>query len=167
MTTYYNYIPATLNPDMREAEFYEDYKGIIPPNFYYEGFDLSCSNDPIYLWNAHSVLVHRENHVVKYSENVFLDLLLEDEDGGTSWFDGRTANLIDIDESAIVDTSPSNEYFIEDYDLEKSIKRRFKVTLEETSDMDDHDYCELKNCFGEKLNTSTAVNITNNTNNIN
>lgn len=160
MTTYYSYIPSALNPDMQEAAFYKNDKGIVPPNFYYEGFDLSCEKDPIYVWNAHSVLVHRENHVVNYSENVFLDLLLEDEDGGTSWFDGRAANIIDIDESAVVDTRPSNEYFIEDYDLEKSVKRRFKVTLEETTDMDDHDHCFLKNRFGEKLNTYTAVDIT-------
>lgn len=143
MPTYYNFISDKLNLDIKNSDFYEDERGITPPNFYYEGYDMSLKEDPFAVWNQHSVLVHNDKHIVKYSEDTFLDLLLENEDGSTSWFDGRACTVIDIDEDRVVDVRPSNQYYIEDYDLEKSVKRIYKVTLEETLEMSEFDYANL------------------------
>lgn len=149
MTNYYSLISDKLNLDMKDSEFYLDESGITPPDFYYEGCDMSLKGEPFAVWNQHSVLVHNDKHIVKYREDTFLDLLLENEDGSTSWFDSRACTLIDIDESKVVDVRPSNQYYIEDYDFEKSVKRRYKVILEETLTMDIHDHNCIKNCFGE------------------
>ena len=110
---------------------------------------MSLKGDPFAVWNYHTVFIQTDKHIVKYSEDTFLDLLLENEDDSTSWFDGRAANIIGIDESKVVDVRPSNEYYIEDYDLEKSVKRRYKVILEETLDMDEHDHHILENSLKE------------------
>ena len=152
MPTYYSYISEKLNMDMKNSDFYEDESGITPPHFYYEGFDMSFKEDPFDVWNTHSVFVHSDNHIVKYKEDIFLDLLLENEDGSTSWFDGRNCQVIDIDESRVVDIKPSNQYYIEDYDLEKSVKRIYKVILEETSEMDECDHNFLANTISNENN---------------
>ena len=152
MPNFYSFISDKLNLNMKDSEFYLDDNGITPPSFYYEGSDMSLKEDPLSVWNTHSVCVRRDNHIVKYCEDVFLDLLLENEDGSTSWFDSRACTLIDIDESKVVDVCPSNQYYIEDYDLEKSVKRRYKVILEETLAMDIHDHNCMKNYFGESKN---------------
>lgn len=144
MPTYYSYISDKLNLDMKDSDFFEDESGITPPHFYYEGSDLSIKEDPFTVWNQHSIFVHNDKHIVKYREDTFLELLLEKEDGSTSWFDGRACTVIDIDEDRVVDVRPSNQYYIEDYDLEKSVKRSYKVILEEISKMDEYDYSSLK-----------------------
>lgn len=151
MPTYYSFISDKLNLDMKDLDFYyEADTGITPPDFYYEGMDQSCERNPLYTWNTHSVCVHKDNHIINYCEDVFLDLLLENEDGSTSWFDGRAANIIDIDESKVVEVRPANQYYIEDYDLEKSVKRRYKVALEETSEMSEFDYKNFTNTILSK-----------------
>lgn len=149
MPNYYSFISDKLKLDMKDPEFYLNDSGITPPDFYYEGGDMSLKGDPFAVWNYHTVFIQTDKHIVKYSEDTFLDLLLENEDDSTSWFDGRAANIIGIDESKVVDVRPSNEYYIEDYDLEKSVKRRYKVILEETLDMDEHDHHILENSFKE------------------
>lgn len=140
MPNYYSLISDKLNLNMEYSEFYLDDSGITPPNFYYEGCDMSLKEDPFAVWNQHSVFVHNNKHIVKYSEDTFLDLLLENEDGSTSLLDSRVCTVIDIDEDRVVDIHPSNQYYIEDYDLEKSVKRKYKVILEETSEMNEFDH---------------------------
>lgn len=147
MPTYYSYISEKLNMDMKDSDFYEDESGITSPCFYYEGFDMSLKEGPFDMWNTHSVFMHRDNHIVKYREDTFLDLLLENDDGSTSWFDGRNCQVIEIDESKVVDIKPSNQYYIEDYDLEKSVKRIYKVTLEETLEIDEFEHEHIINEF--------------------
>ncbi len=147
MPSYYSFISDKLNLNMKDSEFYLAERGITPPNFYYEGCDMSLQEDPFAVWNQHSVLVHNDKHIVKFTEDTFLDLLLENEDGSTSWFDGRSCTVIDIDEDRIIDVRPSNQYYIEDYDLEKSVKRKYKVILEETSEMDEFDH----KCFANTI----------------
>ena len=152
MPSFYSFISDKLNLNMKDSEFYLDDSGITPPSFYYEGSDMSLKEDPLSVWNTHSVCVRRDNHIVKYCEDVFLDLLLENDDGTTSWLDGRSGHIIEIDEDKVVDVRLSNQYYIEDYDLEKSAKRRYKVVLEEFSEMDEFEHQYFANTILNKDN---------------
>lgn len=152
MTNHYSLISDKLNLDMKDSEFYLDESGITPPDFYYEGRDMSFKEDPLAFWTQHSVFVHNDKHIVKYAEDTFLELLLENDDGTTSWFDGRSCTVMDVDEDRVVDIRPSNEYYVEDYDLEKSVKRKYKVILEETLEMDEFDHDFIANTISNENN---------------
>ena len=62
MTNYYSLISDKLNLDMKDSEFYLDESGITPPDFYYEGCDMSLKGEPFAVWNQHSVLVHNDKY---------------------------------------------------------------------------------------------------------
>lgn len=140
MPNYYNYISGKLNFDLKKSDFFEDEIGITAPDFYYEGYGNLVNEAPSAVWGTHSVFVHNNNHVVKYRNDTFPEFLFKKEDGSTSLFDSRVCTVIDIDEDRVVDIHPSNQYYIEDYDLEKSVKRKYKVILEETSEMNEFDH---------------------------
>ena len=152
MPNYYSFISDKLNLDMENSEFYLDERGITPPNFFYEGCDMSLKEDPFSAWNQYSVLVHNDKHIVAYREDTFLELLLKNEDGSTFWFDGRDCTVMDVDEDRVVDVRTSNQYYVEDYDLEKSMKRSYKVILEETSEKDEFDHRYFANTILNKNN---------------
>lgn len=143
-----DYFTAPLKPDMEKADFIEDEIMVEVPSFYYDGSTYSYDDQELpYVWDTDSIFVRRGNHIVKYTEFVYYEWLLKDEDGSTSWIDGRMAFVVDVDEDRVIDVRPANEYIVEDYDLEKSVKRTYKVTLEQTSEMSSFDHSNLDNQF--------------------
>lgn len=150
-----DYFTAPLKPDMEKADFIEDEIMVEVPSFYYDGSIRSYDDHELpYVWDTDTILMRRGNYVVKYTETSYYEWLFENEDGSTSWIDGRAAFVIDIDEERVIDVRPAKEYIVEDYDVEKSVKRKYKVTLEETSEMDSWDHLQLKTTIGTNNKTT-------------
>ena len=91
-----------------------------------------------------SVIMVKDNRAVKYTEVDYYDVLLTDVDGRTEWVDGVVADIMgwEIEDAADIRTAKS--YWVEEFDWNKSEKRRYKVILEETSKLEEYDARYLK-----------------------
>ena len=86
--------PEVENED-RDPLFDGEYPFPIPKVFLYGSGEVYnyqyCFN-----WDDDSVIVVRNNHVVKYTRSNFLELLARNEAGEIVWIDGRNAPYLKI-----------------------------------------------------------------------
>ena len=69
---------------------------------------------------------------------------MQDENGEKNWFVGKYEFLTEEDLKYISEIRPIKSYTIEEFDWNKSEKRRYKVILEETSKLEDYEEGYLK-----------------------
>ncbi len=147
MRNYY-YGLVSMKADMNKVDYIcDDERSFEIPKVYFNGTGEE-NDETVFSWGDESVLVVKDKQVIKYTESVFSKILLKDEDGKTDWLDGRIADILGVDIDDAEDVCISKEYQIEEYDFEKSIKRRYKVVLDETLDIDGDDIREIKNFIG-------------------
>lgn len=120
------------------------------PEIYYTGFADPNEAKPMFGWGVDSVFVKRGNHIVKYEEISQYDVLLKADNGECEWQNGKVSEILGFSANEVVDFRPAKEYRIEEYDLEKSLIKRYKVTLEETSEMSEFDYKNFTNTILSK-----------------
>jgi len=75
----------------------------------------------------------RGNIVTKYTKQRFLEILAEDEDGNMVWMDV----MIAPDSNQWKETRSGVKICVEEYDMETLEKRKYKVTLDETTPLND------------------------------
>lgn len=126
---------------------------------YYECMNEESEDDDATAldWKMDSVLVVRNKQVVKYMKSTFSELLLKDDNGEYDWVDGRVARILGVGTDDADDVRAANEYRIEEYDLENSLKRRYKVVLEGTYNMGEYELKEIKEIADKGNNNLTYL----------
>lgn len=148
---YYNGL-VPMKPEMKNVDLVceDDECSFEVPEVYFEGTSETHEQESMFNCDTDSVLVHKGKRIVKYTESTFFEILLIDEKDETNWLDGRLANILGADVNDVEEVRPTNEYRIEEYDLEKSLKRRYKVILEETLDIDEYEQCNIEKILKEE-----------------
>ena len=134
-------------PEMldRDPMFEEGYPHKVP-KVYLEGHGEAYFPQYCFDWDDDSVVVVRDRHVVKYTRSSFVELLAKNESGEIVWMDGRCAPYSDCwDGEYLNEYRGGQEYTIEEYDLDSCKKRKYKIVLDEESEMNAHDYSSLSN----------------------
>ena len=141
-----------MKPNMEKASLFVEgeFSPEIPVVFC-SGF-TDVYDEPIFNWVNDSIVVKRGNKIVEYSDSTYYDVLFENENEESSWIDGRVSNITGVDADKVVDVRERKEYKVVEYDLEKSLKRKYKVILEETSDMSEYDCGVFAHYFIEENN---------------
>lgn len=138
-----------MKPDdsVSRNEFEEYPFGI--PKIILDGFyEYYCPPKDVFSWGEDSVIVIKENIVSKYNKILFTELLVKNKDGNTVWIDSRDVPFDGSFKYAdIVDQRGAEEFTIEEYDLEKSEKKKYKVMLEETIPMEKWEIDEYSKKF--------------------
>ena len=145
-----------MKPKFEESECYDfmEYEGYpyAIPNVYLDG----CGEE-YYLpdgrgWEDDSIVWVRGGKVVQYTKSKFLETRARGDNDECIWLDARrVSDQSDFAVEYLNEYREANEYRIEEYDLEKSEKKKYKVLLEETSSMDESDRFRLKNFVDAKL----------------
>ena len=116
------------------------------PKVYLEGLGEVYCPQNCFDWDDDSVIVVRDRYVVKYTRSSFVELLAKNEAGEIVWMDGRRAPYSDCwDGEYLNEYRGGREYTMEEYDLETSKRRKYKMLLEEESELDAGDYRSLSN----------------------
>lgn len=136
----YGVVP--MIPDMKKANIEcddDDNTLFKVPQMLFNGRRDICEEEPAYNWDLDSVFIIKDKCVVKYTESTTYEVLAKDIDGKLEWLDGKVAEIMGFDIKGYEDIRVAKAYSIEKYDLEKSEKSKYKITLEETSKMSDYD----------------------------
>ena len=115
------------------------------PKVYLEGYTEQYYPQVVFDWSNDSVVLVRDKRVLRYTRSSFVELLAKDEEGNIVWMDGRNAPYSDCWSGEYLDEERgATEYSIEEYNLEQSEKKIYKMILEKTSKMTNHDRSCLK-----------------------
>ena len=160
MSNFYRSCSVPMKAEMKKAGIAildENMDSFELPSIYYDGCNFAYDEEFMFDWAADSVLVKRAGRIIKYSEITSYDVLLKDEDSESTWYKGAAAEIWGATKDDVIDFRPTKEYTIEEYDLEKALKYRYKVTLEETSEMDEFDRLVCEKYFIEENEDSNII----------
>ena len=121
------------------GEFYDYNMSYQMPEVYFECEGEVADSESAFEWNNDSLVVVKDNCIVKFTDSKFCDVLVKDAEGKSEWLECRLADIYGLDEEDVEDFVARKRYTIEEYDLEKREKRRYQVVLEETIKMDHAD----------------------------
>lgn len=144
-TEYCGTVP--MIPEFEKMDFFsgdDDVTSLDVPKIYFDGVRELYAEDYMYDWILDSVIMVKDDHIVKFTESTCNEMLLKDEDGESVWVDGVMAQIVGADVTEREDLRVLREYWVEVYDLKKGEKKRSKVVFEESSPMDEHDFIMLK-----------------------
>ena len=146
-----------MKPEMKKKDFVSDdeFSYQMPKTYFWcagEVYDQATA----FTWSDDSLLVVKDNCVVKYSESKFHDVLVVDEEGKKGWLENREAELYGFTNENIEDNIERKRYVVEEYDLEKLEKRTYQVVLETISPMNDLDEYYIQ----KAINTNKEINNT-------
>lgn len=146
---YYNGL-VPMKPEMEKLDYIcEGECSFKVPKIYFDGAGETCT-DSMFNWETDSVIVIKGSRVIKYAATTFSEVLLKAEKDESVWLNGGLADILGADVNDVEEVRPTNEYRIEEYDLEKSLKRRYKVILEETLDIDEYEQCNIEKILKEE-----------------
>ena len=120
------------------------------PRIYYEGVRDVDEEDSCFSWTTDSVAVVRGNHILKYTESTTYEVHMKGDRGESVWLNGAVAAIQGIDVDGRDDIRVSKEYWVEEYDLEKSEKRKYSVSLASISAMDKCDFYNIKSFLNDE-----------------
>ena len=118
------------------------------PKVYLEGF-YEDSTDFLMSFDAESIIFVRGKRVVEYTDVSSQEALGKDENGHEAWLDGYEYSR--TKEEAYPETRVVHEYRIEEYDIDKMEKKRYKVVLEDVLPIDVYTSAMLEELVGEKV----------------
>lgn len=129
-----------MNPEVENENRYPMFDDGYPysiPKVYIQGCGEVYNRQYAFNWDDDSVVEVRGKQLIKYTKTNFLELLAKDEKGEIVWVDCRSAPYSECwDGEYLDDVRVASEYSVEEYDFDKLEKRRYKVTLDETSKFD-------------------------------
>ena len=136
-----------MNPEIEESERNPMFGGGYPhkmPQVYLEGEGEMHDHEYGFNRDDDSVVVVRDKRVMKYTLSTFIELLAKNEEGETVWMDGRCAPYSNCWEGEYLNEyREGQEYTVEEYNLETNKKTKYKVILNEESELDIWDYHSL------------------------
>ena len=133
------------------------------PKVYLYGCGEAYNPKYLFSWDNDSVVLVRDKHVLKYTRTSFMELLAKNEEGEIVWIDGRRAPYSDCWNGKYLDqTRPAYEYTITEYDLDGMKRRKYKVSLEEETCMDNWDlrllsYYDVKETIDSRFEIKDGV----------
>ncbi len=144
MNNYFNG-SVPMRPEIEKKDFVSD--GDISyqvPKVYFgctgEKGDLPSVLD----WSDEFLLVVRDSLIMKYTESTFCETLVKETDENKKWMPATCAAASGCKDENVKGVAERKLYTVEEYDFDKFEKRKYKVVFEETSSIDDFDYCMLK-----------------------
>ena len=140
-----------MRPEIEKGDFFfeDDLYNKVPEIYFEYRGDLDDPHSG-FEFEDNSVIVVKGEHVIKYTEVNYYDVLVRNENGEPEWINGMVADICGVDEELIEDTHEVKEYRLEEYDLTKGEKRKFKIVLEETSEIDVFDRRSLDDVLGRE-----------------
>ena len=148
-----------MKPKLEKRHFFsgdDDFTYRVP-QVYFECQGEINHSERTFDYQFDSVIMVKDNRAVKYTEIDHYEVLLTDVDGRTDWVDGQVADIMGWDLQYASDIRTAKSYWVEEFDWNKSEKRRYKVILEETSKLEEYDKGYLKSvidrdsmCVGEE-----------------
>ena len=111
------------------------------------GFDCAgevYESESAFAWHEDSLFMMKENRIVKFTEYNSHNVLLTDLDGQTNWVEGRLADCMGFLVEDTDEVQNTRSYWIEEYDLDKLEKRKYKVTLDSSSAIEWQDEYSIK-----------------------
>ena len=154
-SSYYGSVP--MKPEIEKRDFFsgdDDFTYQVPQVYFAcegEIYDSASVKE----WGDDFVVVVKGKHIVKYTESNFHELLMPLENGKDEWIPGKFADICGDWECAS-ETRKARSYSIEEYDLDKSEKKTYRVILEETSKITSHDEAFLKAAINNGDNYDSA-----------
>lgn len=146
-----------MKPEMEKRDFYCDDEISYPvPKIFYECNGEIYDSWSMEAWNDDSVIMVGDKRMVKYTETNFYDVRYTYEDIKDEWYEGRYADFLCYPDEDIAEVRETKRYSVEEYDLASGKKRKYKVVLEEVSDMDDWDNNYVKRLLREECMTEDA-----------
>jgi hypothetical protein len=102
-----------------------------------------------FTWADDSVVLVRENNIVKYTQSHSTELLAENEKGEIVWIDGRSAPYSDCwDGKYLGERREATKYKVEVFDINTSKKITYNVTESKTEEFTECDKYDLVNYAG-------------------
>ena len=148
---------VTMIPEIEKSEYVgEDEITYKIPKFAFGCTGEVNESTPALNWSEDSVFVMKDNRIVKYTEYNTHKVYLTDDEGHSEWLEGRAADIIGFEVSDTDETVKEKSYWIEEDDLEKSEKRKYKVTLEECTTIDYSREYQLERIV-DKLRESNGI----------
>ena len=135
-----------MKPEFEKRDFFsgdDDFTYRVP-HVYFECQGDVDHSQKVFDYCGDSVIMVKDNRAVRYTEFDYHELLMTDLDGKTEWVDGRLADIMGWDIEDASDTRKAKSYWIEEFDLNNSVKRKYKVTLESTSKLEEYEEGSLK-----------------------
>lgn len=150
MSNYYNG-SVPMKPEMEKKDFVcEDDVCYQVPQVYFGCTGEVYNNTSAFDWNNEFVLVVRGNIILKYTESTYCEVHVKDSDGKDNWMTGPLAEFSGYDSEDVEDVIERKLYTIEELDFDKFEKRKYKVVFEETSTINDSDYCTFKHYVSDE-----------------
>lgn len=143
-TWYEGFVP--MRAEMEKREFYsgdDDFSYKIPKICFECSGETDISNKA-FDWSDNSIIVEEGNCTVKYVNCTHHELLMTDLDGKTDWVNGVLASCMGWDVDDVTETQIVQTRWVEEYDWEKSVKRKYKLVLEEVSAIEKYDRIHIK-----------------------
>lgn len=137
-------------PDMDNVDlfFHDEGDEIFEiPKMHYDGVVDINDEKPMYDYKEDIITLKRGDCIVEHKQFSNFDVLVKDENGQPIWLNGMEANMCGYSADEVIDYRPAKTYWLTEYDLEKSEKKQYKVTLEETLEMDMWDHKRLSDRF--------------------
>ena len=132
-----------MKPEMDKMDFFGEYIdydiSYQMPKIYFECAGDTYDSKSSLEWSDNSLIVVKDNCIVKYTESKFSDVLVKDVDGKSDWLECRVANVYGFEEEDVEDSVERKRYTVEEYDLDKSEKRSYSVILKTSSQLNDID----------------------------
>ena len=128
---------VSMKPEMEKKHYICDDETAYPiPMVAFECAGETSENPSGFDWSQDSVIMYRNNRIIKFTEYISNDVIVVDENGEKVCMEGRTADFCGWQISDVMDSTQTKRYQIEEYDLDKSEKRKYKITLEDSSPLD-------------------------------
>ena len=143
----------TLQEEDYDPMLYEEYPHSMP-HVYLEGWIEMYG--PL---SEDAVVLARDKQIIKYIKSERREFLAETEAGETIWVSGSTEYGEDcLNWRYLGNSRTTCEYAVEEYDIGTSKKRRYKVVLDEESEMTSIDYYLLSHSVdGETLGSHFEI----------
>ena len=129
-----------VEEEKHEYDYGDEGYPLREPTVYLEGVVEEYYPQTVFSWSDDSVVVVRENRVIRYTRSSFTELLAKNEKGDIVWMDGRNAPYSSCwDGEYLDDERHGEEFTIHTYDLSTMKKQSYTAVLQKEEDMDNDD----------------------------
>ena len=131
-----------MRPEVEKSDFVGDDEVTYQmPTIGFECVGEVYDSESAFAWHEDSLFMMKDNRIVKFTEYNSHDVLLTDLQGQTKWIEGRLADCMGFWVENTDEFQKTRSYWIEEYDLDKLEKRKYKVILDSSSPIEwQHEY---------------------------
>ena len=137
---------VSMKPEIENRHFFsgdDDFTYRVP-QVYFECQGEIDHSQSVFDYSCDSVIMVKDNRAIKYTERLSNEILMTDLDGHTAWVDSMIVDCMGGDDDGVSDIRASKSYWIEEFDWNKSEKRKYRVVLEEITQLEEYDEAYLK-----------------------